>query len=67
MRRLNFSTPNILMRSIFFDIFISVRGVCVRACLCVYVWGERSGDSECDVEFWLGKCENSVKRDIMQV
>ena len=37
MRYLDFSSPKSVMRSIFFEVFISVRGVYVRACL--YVCG----------------------------
>ena len=31
MRYLDFSTPKSVMRRIFFEVFISVRGVCARA------------------------------------
>ena len=53
MRYLDFSTPKSVMRSIFFEVFISVRGVCVRAYLYVCVGGEsESGDSDFAVECW---------------
>ena len=36
------------MRSLFIEVFISVRGACVCAYMCVR--GGGSGDSDCDVE-----------------
>ena len=51
MRYLDFSSPKSVMTSIFFEVFISLRGVCVRACLYVCEGGG-SGDSDCAVECW---------------
>ena len=55
MRYLDFSTPKSVMRSIFFEVFIRVKGVCPfdRVCVfvCVYVeGGDGSGDSDYTVE-----------------
>ena len=50
MRYLDFNTPKCVLRSIFYDCLISVRG----ACLCVWVHEcvgrGGSGDSDCVVE-----------------
>ena len=43
MRYLDFSSPKSVMRSIFFEVFISVRSVYVRACVFVCVWGVEVG------------------------
>ena len=52
MRYLDFSTPTNIMGSIFFEVLIGVRGVCVSMCVRICEGGLGSGDSDCDVECW---------------
>ena len=48
MRYLDLSTLKSVMRSLFFEVFITVRGACVR----MWVGGGGNVDSDCAVECW---------------
>ena len=51
MRSLDFGTRKHVVKSVFYEILISMM-VCVCACICVFVFmgGEGVGDSDCAVE-----------------